>query len=163
MAQWYMFHLNISLQVYKDPNHKPEIAIALTDFEGLCGFRPLREIQGFLVRLSSFTSSSFFSSCFPNHYTTTQCARAGSSSWWARESVGHCTWKSIQVKHMIIMLHFIFHPTLDKMNEEKKQCNDYRDQLKAAFEALMLCDKEKIARCYNCPSAKNANSCISII
>lgn len=35
-------------EVYKDPNHKPEIAIALTDFEGLCGFRPLAEIQGFL-------------------------------------------------------------------------------------------------------------------
>ena len=27
--------------VYKDPNHKPEIAVALTDFEALCGFRPL--------------------------------------------------------------------------------------------------------------------------
>ena len=40
-----------SLQVYKDPNHKPEIAIALTDFEGLCGFRPLQEIQGFIARL----------------------------------------------------------------------------------------------------------------
>ena len=34
--------------IYKDPNHKPEMAIALTDFEGLCGFRPLSEIQGFL-------------------------------------------------------------------------------------------------------------------
>ena len=33
--------------IYKDPNHKPEIAIALTNFEGLCGFRPLEEIQGF--------------------------------------------------------------------------------------------------------------------
>jgi len=38
-------------QIYKDPNHKPEIAIALTDFEGLCGFRPLSEIQKFLVSL----------------------------------------------------------------------------------------------------------------
>jgi mannose-6-phosphate isomerase len=35
-------------EVYKDPNHKPEIAIALTEFEGLCGFRPLAEIQAFL-------------------------------------------------------------------------------------------------------------------
>jgi len=34
--------------IYKDPNHKPEIAVALTDFEGLCGFRPLSEIQNFL-------------------------------------------------------------------------------------------------------------------
>eukprot|EP00931_Biecheleriopsis_adriatica_P009618 TRINITY_DN110687_c0_g1_i1.p1 TRINITY_DN110687_c0_g1~~TRINITY_DN110687_c0_g1_i1.p1 ORF type:complete len:561 (-),score=125.48 TRINITY_DN110687_c0_g1_i1:21-1703(-) len=31
--------------VYKDPNHKPEIAIALTDdFQALCGFRPISEI-----------------------------------------------------------------------------------------------------------------------
>ena len=29
---------------YKDPNHKPELIVALTDFYGLCGFRPLREI-----------------------------------------------------------------------------------------------------------------------
>lgn len=35
--------------VYKDPNHKPEIAIALTHFEGLCGFRPLPEIQNYLA------------------------------------------------------------------------------------------------------------------
>ena len=34
--------------IYKDPNHKPEIAIALTNFEGLCGFRPLAEIQKFI-------------------------------------------------------------------------------------------------------------------
>ena len=31
--------------IYKDPNHKPEMAIALTNFEGLCGFRPLKEIK----------------------------------------------------------------------------------------------------------------------
>ncbi|XP_074657478.1 mannose-6-phosphate isomerase-like [Tubulanus polymorphus] len=29
---------------YPDDNHKPEVAIALTEFEGLCGFRPLHEI-----------------------------------------------------------------------------------------------------------------------
>jgi len=34
--------------VYKDPNHKPEMAISLTPFEALCGFRPLREISDFL-------------------------------------------------------------------------------------------------------------------
>lgn len=34
--------------MYKDPNHKPELAIALTPFEALCGFRPLSEIQGYL-------------------------------------------------------------------------------------------------------------------
>lgn len=31
--------------VYKDPNHKPELAIALTPFEALCGFRPISEIK----------------------------------------------------------------------------------------------------------------------
>lgn len=33
---------------YKDANHKPEMAIALTDFTGLCGFRPLTEIANFV-------------------------------------------------------------------------------------------------------------------
>jgi len=31
--------------LYKDDNHKPEMAVAVTKFEGLCGFRPLAEIQ----------------------------------------------------------------------------------------------------------------------
>ena len=34
--------------VYKDPNHKPELVVALKDFEGLCGFRPFEEIVKFL-------------------------------------------------------------------------------------------------------------------
>ncbi|XP_055616967.1 mannose-6-phosphate isomerase [Toxorhynchites rutilus septentrionalis] len=29
---------------YKDPNHKPELAIALTEFKAMCGFRPYEEI-----------------------------------------------------------------------------------------------------------------------
>ncbi|KIW03585.1 mannose-6-phosphate isomerase, class I [Verruconis gallopava] len=33
---------------YPDDNHKPEMTIAITDFEGLCGFRPLNEIAHFL-------------------------------------------------------------------------------------------------------------------
>lgn len=33
---------------YPDNNHKPEMAIALTRFQGLCGFRPVEEILGFL-------------------------------------------------------------------------------------------------------------------
>jgi len=35
-------------KAYKDANHKPEIAIALTDFEALCGFRPVEDIVRFL-------------------------------------------------------------------------------------------------------------------
>ncbi len=30
--------------MYKDDNHKPEMAVTLSDFEGLCGFRPFYEI-----------------------------------------------------------------------------------------------------------------------
>lgn len=37
--------------IYKDPNHKPEMAIALTPFEALCGFRPLAEIVAFTERV----------------------------------------------------------------------------------------------------------------
>lgn len=33
---------------YPDDNHKPEMTIAITPFEGLCGFRPLKEIAYFL-------------------------------------------------------------------------------------------------------------------
>ncbi|KAI0151520.1 mannose-6-phosphate isomerase [Pestalotiopsis sp. NC0098] len=33
---------------YPDDNHKPEMTIAVTEFEGLCGFRPLGEIAHFL-------------------------------------------------------------------------------------------------------------------
>jgi mannose-6-phosphate isomerase len=30
---------------FTDPNHKPEIALALGDFEAFCGFKPLKDIQ----------------------------------------------------------------------------------------------------------------------
>uniref|UniRef100_A0A671PSP3 Mannose-6-phosphate isomerase n=1 Tax=Sinocyclocheilus anshuiensis TaxID=1608454 RepID=A0A671PSP3_9TELE len=39
---------------YPDNNHKPEMAIALTRFEGLCGFRPMDEILGFLKNVPEF-------------------------------------------------------------------------------------------------------------
>lgn len=39
-----------------DDNHKPEMAIAITPFEGLCGFRPLKEISHFLSTVPSLRS-----------------------------------------------------------------------------------------------------------
>jgi mannose-6-phosphate isomerase len=36
---------------YRDRNHKPEIIIALTEFEALCGFRPVAETLDLLDRL----------------------------------------------------------------------------------------------------------------
>ena len=37
---------------YPDDNHKPEMTIAVTPFEGLCGFRPLKEIAYFLDNIA---------------------------------------------------------------------------------------------------------------
>lgn len=42
--------------MYKDDNHKPEMAIALTPFRGFCGFRPLKQIAHFLHAVSEFRS-----------------------------------------------------------------------------------------------------------
>lgn len=39
---------------YPDANHKPEMAIALTSFQGLCGFRPVEEIVTFLEKVPEF-------------------------------------------------------------------------------------------------------------
>ncbi|PVI04666.1 mannose-6-phosphate isomeras-like protein [Periconia macrospinosa] len=39
---------------YPDDNHKPEMTIAVTPFDGLCGFRPLAEISHFLQNVPSF-------------------------------------------------------------------------------------------------------------
>ncbi|KAF2181976.1 mannose-6-phosphate isomeras-like protein [Zopfia rhizophila CBS 207.26] len=39
---------------YPDDNHKPEMTIAVTPFDGLCGFRPLAEITHFLQHVPSF-------------------------------------------------------------------------------------------------------------
>ncbi|KAF9584549.1 Mannose-6-phosphate isomerase [Lunasporangiospora selenospora] len=40
--------------LYKDNNHKPEMAIALTEFEALCGFKPLNEIADALDQWPEF-------------------------------------------------------------------------------------------------------------
>lgn len=36
--------VNAPERTYRDPNHKPEMAVALTRFEFICGFRPVTEI-----------------------------------------------------------------------------------------------------------------------
>lgn len=37
-----------SPELYRDPNHKPELAIAISQFEGFCGFRLFVEILKFV-------------------------------------------------------------------------------------------------------------------
>lgn len=36
-----------------DDNHKPEMTIAITPFDGMCGFRPLKEISHFMSTVPS--------------------------------------------------------------------------------------------------------------
>ena len=38
-----------SPELYRDPNHKPELAIAVSPFEGFCGFRVYEEIRRFVL------------------------------------------------------------------------------------------------------------------
>ncbi|XP_056005097.1 mannose-6-phosphate isomerase-like [Ostrea edulis] len=40
--------------VYKDDNHKPELAVALTPFKALCGFRPIKEVAEYLSKIEEF-------------------------------------------------------------------------------------------------------------
>ncbi|OAV92388.1 phosphomannose isomerase type I [Puccinia triticina 1-1 BBBD Race 1] len=42
--------------VYKDDNHKPEMAIAITSFSGFCGFRPLNQISQYLEKVPEFAA-----------------------------------------------------------------------------------------------------------
>jgi mannose-6-phosphate isomerase len=53
---------------YPDDNHKPEMAIAVTSFEGFCGFKPLNQIRDHLQNIPEFrelvgeeTSNAFIS------------------------------------------------------------------------------------------------------
>lgn len=47
-------HANCVADVTSDDNHKPEMTIAITPFDGLCGFRPLAEISHFLATVPTF-------------------------------------------------------------------------------------------------------------
>ena len=41
--------LSASNRNYKDANHKPEMIVALTEFEALCGFRPANQVRNLLL------------------------------------------------------------------------------------------------------------------
>jgi mannose-6-phosphate isomerase len=63
---------------YPDDNHKPEMAIAITDFEGLCGFRPLGEIAHFLASIPSLRG--FVGEEVANDFIATVKSSEGDSS-----------------------------------------------------------------------------------
>ena len=39
---------------YRDANHKPELIVAVTDFWGLCGFRPMEDLRAILAATPEF-------------------------------------------------------------------------------------------------------------
>ncbi|KAF6224674.1 hypothetical protein HO173_012915 [Letharia columbiana] len=43
-------------EIYKDNNHKPEMALAITDFEALCGFVSTQELSGALQSIPELTA-----------------------------------------------------------------------------------------------------------
>lgn len=45
-----------SPDIYKDANHKPEMALALTDFEALCGFMLLPQVAAYLEHTPEFAA-----------------------------------------------------------------------------------------------------------
>lgn len=64
-------------QVYKDDNHKPEMAIALTDFEALCGFVEHGELVSALQSVPELRSVV---GEVPLHLSTFSVCRASTSS-----------------------------------------------------------------------------------
>jgi mannose-6-phosphate isomerase len=50
--------LTASNRNYKDDQHKPEVIVALSDFEALCGFKPMQEIDQLLEDMETHTGVS---------------------------------------------------------------------------------------------------------
>ena len=53
--------------MYKDANHKPEMAIAITDFEALCGFVPHHELTEALKEVPELREVIGDVSCWSSH------------------------------------------------------------------------------------------------
>lgn len=58
--------LNAFNRNYKDANHKPELICALTEFDAMCGFRPVKKIADLLRYFEVVDSFSFLKSFLDN-------------------------------------------------------------------------------------------------
>ena len=56
-------------KIYKDDNHKPEMSIALTKFEALCGFREISEIEQFMKMYPELSLMAHFSGSLKQLFT----------------------------------------------------------------------------------------------
>ncbi|KAG6824732.1 hypothetical protein H0H92_005994 [Tricholoma furcatifolium] len=52
----FMMPYNAKIHPLADPNHKPEMALALTPFRAMCGFRPLPDIAASLAHTPEFAA-----------------------------------------------------------------------------------------------------------
>jgi len=61
-------NLDDFMRNYKDPNHKPELICALTEFEAMCGFKPFNEIKETLnfLNISQYFTLTDLPSFFEN-------------------------------------------------------------------------------------------------
>lgn len=60
--------------IYKDPNHKPEMALAITPFHAMCGFRPLTSIA------ESLQSTPELAALIPNSIQEAFVSQSGSET-----------------------------------------------------------------------------------
>eukprot|EP00744_Colponema_vietnamica_P009259 GILI01013185.1.p1 GENE.GILI01013185.1~~GILI01013185.1.p1 ORF type:complete len:231 (+),score=64.83 GILI01013185.1:63-695(+) len=92
--------------LYKDPNHKPEMAIAITPFEVLCSFRPLEDIDTFVKSIPELRAvvgeeaAEAFSSAFAALSSSPSPSSSSSSS---RTSVASTRSTSVAYKHLYIL------------------------------------------------------------
>ncbi|KAJ4443892.1 hypothetical protein ANN_05679 [Periplaneta americana] len=112
--------------VYKDPNHKPELAIALTPFEALCGFRPIEEIKHFLE-----APDIFLSTLFSNTHNLCSSLKVAVDKLNTRVLAVVPELRAVVGSHSVNEL---------LMSDEAGM----QDALKNCFHSLMTCSKEEI-------------------
>lgn len=105
--------------MYQDDNHKPEIAIALTEFEALSGFRPLNEIKRNLTGM----------------FIITKTGRSGLAL------------PSLNLNDFCFLDIPEFHAVIGEENAKlllESEENNYTEPLKQCLRALLLCPKETV-------------------
>ena len=99
--------------IYKDPNHKPELAIALTPFEALCGFRPISEIKNYLKIIPELCAA------IGDNKTTTLISSDEST---LRDSLKNCFASLMsQNKEIIAKLLYQFLDRLSKLDKNARK------------------------------------------
>ncbi|KAG4306542.1 hypothetical protein PORY_000530 [Pneumocystis oryctolagi] len=119
---------------YPDANHKPEMAIALTPFEALCGFRPVHEIVSFVTSVRAFRELLGDSASVFIHEQQVNQEKY-------KESVQNCfalrnllhTMLTQTAEHIKICINQLL---LD-IHEKRQDKNEYTNMYKDAYEVIL--------------------------